>query len=101
MESSENYFGWEMGDTELNHMETLNNYAQNSPPLDGLPINALDSSVIPTHASTYQADPAPPTPSLSSRIIRDAQPADSPWVSKISGDTMQTDPLPAPCLQTQ
>ena len=82
MDSSENYFGWEIGETELDHMKTLNTNAPNTPPAHWFQSGTLDSIAPQTQESTDESGSTFLTSLPSSQSIRDAQPADSPWVSQ-------------------
>jgi hypothetical protein len=78
MDSSESYFGWDIGDTELEYMKTLNSHAPNTPPETLLLTEALEAPIetprhVNSHAIQVSLSSAPDT--------RDSQPADSPWVS--------------------
>ncbi|KAJ6443388.1 Heat Labile Enterotoxin Type Iib [Purpureocillium lavendulum] len=69
---SESFFGWDIGDVELGHMDILNMS----------PLNWFHSTNEVAPTITQQIAPAkaislPP----SAELIRDAQPPDTPWVS--------------------
>lgn len=82
---SEEYFGWDIGYTELDHMKALNTHAPNTPYADWLPIDAFNPSSAMTGAETSKSNAPSPIPQDSSRTVGDAQPADSPWVSRTPG----------------
>lgn len=82
MDSSDNYFGWELGDTE-GYLRTLNSDAPNTPPGYWLPVdpNATTSAVSPTQAVGSDSQTDISVDIMSAAATRDSQPADSPWVS--------------------
>lgn len=76
MDSSDSYLGWGMDSTELDHMNTLNTHAPNSPPANWFPSNSFESAGVLIPDPEYGREPLP-----SHSGVRDSQPADSPWVS--------------------
>lgn len=81
MDSSDSYLGWGMDSTELDHMNTLNTHAPNSPPANWFPSNSFDSAGFIIQEPEHSREHIPATPDSSHSSVRDAQPADSPWVS--------------------
>lgn len=81
MDSSDSYLGWGMDSTELDHMNTLNTHAPNSPPANWFPSNSFDSAGFIIPGPEYGREPVSAAPVPSDSSVRDAQPADSPWVS--------------------
>jgi hypothetical protein len=81
MDSSDSYLGWGLDSTESDHMNTLNTHAPNTPPANWFTTNALDPEAFLGQASEFNRGPVPHTSPSSHPIARDAQPADSPWVS--------------------
>lgn len=81
MDSSESYFGWEIGDTELDHLKTLNSHAPNTPPDNWFPTDVTNSMELTTQSLEYERVFTPTTSLASPQTTRDSQPADSPWVS--------------------
>lgn len=85
MDSSESYFGWDLSEEETDHMKTLNSNAPNTPPAEWLTANSLHSNEPPENReNTVQ----PSELLYSSHLIRDAQPTDTPWVSRITLSSM-------------
>ena len=80
MDSSESYFGWEIGDTELDHLKTLNSHAPNTPPENWFPTDVTNSILHPSATLSYERNPGEASVSLPP-ATRDSQPADIPWVS--------------------
>ena len=80
MDSSENYFGWDIGDTELDHMKSLNSHAPNTPPENSLSSEFTYSLDAPTQTRSRGRDTAALLSFPSPPDTRDSQPADSPWV---------------------
>lgn len=84
MDASESYFGWEIGDTELDHLRTLNSAAPNTPP-ENRSLFDLTSHITPSvHTESYERESSLASSLQASSATRDSQPADSPWVSYIS-----------------
>lgn len=81
MDSSDSYLGWGMDSTELDHMNTLNTHAPNSPPANWFPTNPFDSAGFIIQEPEYSREPVSAAPVPSHSSARDSQPADSPWVS--------------------
>jgi hypothetical protein len=81
MDSSDSYLGWGMDSTEMDHMNTLNTHAPNTPPANWFPTNAFDSAGFISHQPDYGGEPVSAAAVPSHSSARDAQPADSPWVS--------------------
>lgn len=81
MDSSDSYLGWGMDSIELDHMNTLNTHAPNSPPANWFPTNPFDSTGFIIQEPEYSKEPVSAAPVPSHSSARDAQPADSPWVS--------------------
>ncbi|KIM99147.1 hypothetical protein OIDMADRAFT_56312 [Oidiodendron maius Zn] len=79
MDSSENYFGWDIGDTELDHMKSLNSHAPNTPPENSLSSEFTYSLDPPTQTRSRGRDTAALLSFPSPPDTRDSQPADSPW----------------------
>ncbi|KFY26674.1 hypothetical protein V493_03945 [Pseudogymnoascus sp. VKM F-4281 (FW-2241)] len=79
MDSSDSYLGWGMDSTELDHMNTLNTHAPNSPPANWLATNSFDSAGIISQELEYSREPTSAASVPSHSSARDSQPADSPW----------------------
>lgn len=80
MDSSDSYLGWGMDSSELDHMNTLNTHAPNSPPANWFPADSFDSGGLIIQEPEYSREPISATPVPTHSSARDAQPADSPWV---------------------
>lgn len=80
MDSSDSYLGWGMDSSELDHMNTLNTHAPNSPPANWFPTNSFDSGGLIIQEPEYIREPVSATSVPTHSSARDAQPADSPWV---------------------
>ncbi|KAH8805434.1 fungal transcriptional regulatory protein [Xylogone sp. PMI_703] len=93
MDLSESFFGWEIGDTELDHLRTLNIDAPNTPPENWFPSDVIHQIGPPTQAPHPEREPTFPSPSIASQTTRDSQPADTPWphVYKPSADDSRID----------
>lgn len=80
MDSSDSYLGWGMDNNEMDHMNTLNTHAPNSPPANWFPTNSFESAGFIMQAPEYSREPIPVAPVPSQSCARDSQPVDSPWV---------------------
>lgn len=89
MDSSDSYLGWGMDSTELDHMNTLNTHAPNSPPANWLATNSFDSAGIISRELEYSREPTSAASVSSHSSARDSQPADSPWVSIVLHNIIQ------------
>lgn len=78
-----------MDSTELDHMNTLNTHAPNSPPANWFPTNSFDSAGIIIQEPEHSKEPVSATPNPSQSSMRDAQPPDSPWVSNSVAEIIQ------------
>jgi hypothetical protein len=83
MDTSDSYLGWGMDSTELDHMNTLNTHAPNTPPANWFPNDVFDPTGFLSQVPQYEREPVSLAPLPSHATARDAQPADSPWVNHI------------------
>lgn len=98
IEPFESYLGWNLGDEDIDLVRNLNGASPDTPPACWPPFaTATHSAAHPVSETGQDA--------ATMQLIRDAQPADSPWVRHLSvflnGITMLTYHNTASCLQTK
>lgn len=98
IEPFESYLGWNHSDGGIDMIADLNGASPDTPPACWP--HSLRNANSDEHPMARAVADVPST-----RIIRDAHPADSPWVRHsyafIVQITLLTPPNPATCLQTQ
>lgn len=82
MELFQNPLGWDVGDEDFDLLSVLDDTVQESPPACW-PLPNLAMNTVPRQSDEEQDANIMPA---SSHLIRDAQPADTPWVSKLNAD---------------
>lgn len=98
IEPFEGFLGWDHSDGGIDKIGDLNGTSPDTPPACWP--HSLTNANSDEHPMAREVHDVPNT-----RIIRDAQPADSPWVRHsyvfIVRTTLLTPPNPTTCLQTQ
>lgn len=80
---SQNPLGWDIDEEDFDLVGTLNGATHESPP-SCWPVTNLAPNSMPRQVS--EAEQGTSTAPAACQLIRDAQPPDSPWVSKIRTD---------------
>ncbi|KAJ5619436.1 hypothetical protein N7510_003420 [Penicillium lagena] len=97
-EPFESYLGWNLGDEDIDLMRNLNGASPDTPPACWPHFATATHLTAHPEAQTVQD-------AATMQLIRDAQPADSPWVRHLSVFVDEITVLmyqnPATCLQTE
>lgn len=100
IEPFDSYLGWDLGDEDSDLMRNLNGASPDTLPACWPP---FATSTMATQLATHPE--SEPQDGAAAQLIRDAQPADSPWVRHLSpfadGNARLTYHNTAPRLQTQ